>query len=647
LLAGSSPLASPLLLRQSPDRGSAAKTPSFKLPEDSKQLSDSSSIHQTSTPSIANNSSSKRVVWNGEDVIRDSGDDSDDSLEELEDLVRLVRPLIPTKRVHIDPTLLPTTKDKSKVDVGEERRKSARFSGKKPSTWASSKASVKKTPPRFSLAALVKQSQELRASEARVAEINKRLAEDGNMSRTSNHSRLDVNETVLTSLLVTGRDDDGETNAKRTMQAIQRTEALDHVYVWHFFGEQSHPSHAKFPRQCLPQASWSGVLKGSSKRESAFRSGFVARIASRTSLPLELQQWMFDELCVETRVDLLQAYVQSLEASTKHSKQFVTAEELANLFARLGARVVALSPQTAIVPDRQLLKERISPISPNVRWVVDLLGRIAPSLSDDTKEFAIQLLIRTSFDGAVLASGHLRVQIEQALLALISSLSERDADNILHRISSTLFQTVNSPILRWRLVTSIPFTTHRTHLFRRRLAFAFALDNPRHLEATMSNEAMTAHAVLHLKSASVYKITQDTDYHVIAALLKTLDIGIDCGFSDLAFLPRGSPATLGVESVAAKELESNFNSHVDMLTTAFRDVESGIVAGGASHISRLEVKGTAQRAADRLHLAVRTRPAQAKDWYAKGSEESEDFMKRWIESGPVAGSERMDGHTDG
>jgi hypothetical protein len=586
-------------------------------------------------------------VWNGEDVIRDSGDDSDDSLEELEDLIRPVKPLIPTKRVLIDPTLPPTTNGRSKVDLGEGRRKSARFSGTKPSTSVSSKASVKKIPPRFSLASLVKQSQRGRASEARVAEINKKLAEDGNTSRTSNHNRLDVDESVLTSLLVTGRDDDSETSAKRTMQAIQRTEALDHDYVWHFFGEQSPPSHAKFPRKCLPQASWSGVLKGASKRESAFRSGFVTRIASRTRLPPELRQWMFDELSVESRGDLLQAYVQSLEASTKHSKQFITAEELANLFARLGARVVALSPQTAIIPDRQLLKEPILPIPPNIRWVVDLLRRIAPSLSDETTEFAIQLLIRTSFDGAVLASGHLRVHIEQALLALISSLSERDADNILHRISSTLFETVNSPVLRWRLVSSLPFTTRRTHLFRRRLALAFALNHPRHLEAKMSNEAMTAHAVLHLKTASVYKINQDTDYHVIAALLKNLDIGIDCGFSDLAFLSRGSPPTPGAESVSAKELEIKFNSDIDMLAAAFRDVESGIVAGGASHISRLEVKGTAQRAADRLHLAVRTRPAQAKDWYAKGSEESDDFMKRWIGSGPVAGAERRDGHKEG
>jgi hypothetical protein len=594
-------------------------------------------------------SSSKRVVWNGEDVIRGSDDDSDDSLEELEDLLRPTKPLIPTKRVHIDLTLPPTTNSKSKVDLGEDPRKSARLiTSITPSTWASSNAPVKKYRPRFSLAALVKQNQEARASEARVAEINKKLAEDGTASRTSNHSRLDVNESVLTSLLETGHEDDeGETKARRTMQAIHRTEALDHDYVWHFFDEQSPISHAKFPRDCLPQASWSGVLKGSPKRESAFSSGFVARIASRASLPPEFLQWMFDELCVETRGDLLQAYVQSLEASTKHSKQFITAEELASLFARLGARVVALSPQTAVVPDRQLLKEPIPRISPNIRWVVDLLSRIAQSLSDETKEFAIQLLIRTSFDGAVLASGHLRMQIEDALLALISSLPERDADDILHRISSTLFETVNSPILRWRLVTSMPFTTHRTHLFRRRLALAFALDTPRHLKATMSNEAMTAHAVLHLKSASVYKVTQDTDYHIIAALLKTLDIGLDCGFSNLAFLSSGPPPPIPtVESVAAKELENKFNSHIDTMASAFRDVESRIVAGGASHISRLEAKGTAQRAADRLHLAVRTKPAKAKDWYAKGSEESDGFMKRWVGSGAIAAAEKTDEDED-
>ena len=296
------------------------------------------------------------------------------------------------------------------------------------------------------------------------------------------------------------------------MQAIQRTEALDSETVWHFFDEYvQSPPHAEFPLQCFPQACWSAVLNASSKRDSAFRSGFVARIASRNALPPELLRWMLDEICVEVRADLVHAYLNALEASTKHSKttiaSIMTPEELCNLFSRLGARAVTINPYIAVVPDQQPVKSNTRKICPNIRWAIDLLRRVSSSLSEEAIEFAIQLVIRSSFDDTVLATGSLRIQIEDTLTALISSLTDSKALEILSGVSSNLFETIKSPILRYRLITSLPFSTPRTHLFRRRLAVAFVLDTPRHLNASMSNEAMTAHTVLHLKESSVYRIT--------------------------------------------------------------------------------------------------------------------------------------------
>ena len=86
-----------------------------------------------------------------------------------------------------------------------------------------------------------------------------------------------------------------------------------------------------------------------------------------------------------------------------------------------------------------------------------------------------------------------------------------------------------------------------------------------------------------------------------------LDVGIDAGFSDLAFLAHTSP-----EGRQAKESEAAFNASVDLLSSAVRDIQSRIIAGGASHISRLEAKGTADRVAQRLDSAVRTELVRGK-----------------------------------
>ena len=132
--------------------------------------------------------SSKRAVWNGQDVIRNSDDDTDDSLEELEDLLRPSKPIIPAKRGHVD-TIATSATCKGKSDLGEERRTSLRLNSTVTPSWSSSSKPIEKKKPRFSLAKLVKQSKEAQASEARVAEINAKLQEDGTVSRASGKSR--------------------------------------------------------------------------------------------------------------------------------------------------------------------------------------------------------------------------------------------------------------------------------------------------------------------------------------------------------------------------------------------------------------------------------------------------------------------------
>jgi hypothetical protein len=203
----------------------------------------------------------------------------------------------------------------------------------------------------------------------------------------------------------------------------------------------------------------------------------------------------------------------------------------------------------------------------------------------------------------------------------------------LDRISNTLFDTIKSPILRHNLISSLPHTAPRTHLFRRRLALAFALDTPRHLNASMSNPALTAHVLLHLSNHPVYQMTNKSDYVVLGATIKTLDVGIDCGFSDFSFLQE--PETEDQETRQLRKKQgAEFNTGIDMMVSQVKTITSRIVAGGAKHMVRLEAKAAAERLAQRLEFAVRTTEKKRKDWYGEDEDSvRREFMENWVEKG--------------
>lgn len=248
-------------------------------------------------------------------------------------------------------------------------------------------------------------------------------------------------------------------------------------------------------------------------------------------------------------------------------------------------------------------------------------------------------MIRASFDSTILLRGDIRNKIEDALTQLVSTILDANVEETLRRISTSLFETISSPVLRHQLITSLPYSTPRTHLFRRRLALAFALNSFKRLSSDMTNPALTHHIILCLQKSSTYTISPTTDYTKLRAALNMLDIGIDVGFSDFSFLHKSSPTEKPSASLTdgrvvkeVNEEERKFNTDVDFIVKELREIMARVVDTGATHMRRTEAKGALERLVQRLEYSVRTKPKAARDWFRDGREGTENkaLMESWV-----------------
>jgi hypothetical protein len=282
-------------------------------------------------------------------------------------------------------------------------------------------------------------------------------------------------------------------------------------------------------------------------------------------------------------------------------------------------------------------------------------------LPASTRDLAIHLLIRSSFDDSIIEDVKTGIQINIALNNLLLSipiLEEKETVGLcdlkstnnpansyqLHRISKTLFETVSSPTLRSQLVISLPCHSRRAHLFRRQLALAFALNSSRRLTSDVANPALTNHVLVSLTQSPTFTISSDTDYLTLNATLRMLDVALDAGFSDFAFLSKSSTCTATevqtnerpvIKQVNEKEIE--FNAGVDMIVKRIREIMAKVVDTGASHMRRTEAKSTADRMVHRVEASVRTKPKAARDWFSDGREDtvSKAFMESFVGKGKL------------
>ncbi|KAK3654667.1 hypothetical protein LTR56_003940 [Elasticomyces elasticus] len=210
--------------------------------------------------------------------------------------------------------------------------------------------------------------------------------------------------------------------------------------------------------------------------------------------------------------------------------------------------------------------------------------------------------------------------IQDSIEGLLEDLEQPDLDNVCQFVNVRILPTGRKPnTLLCRLAASLPASTGNAHYLRRRLALHFIDASQSTLPATSEMwNSIIAERVL---TAPEYAISNSTDYALLLALISNIDLAIDAGFSDFAFVTHAKPiAAEGVVQApvsslfkhkhAAKKVpkeEKRFNVHIDLLIKALNWKASQVKNAGAAHMTRMQVKDALCILVVRLECVVRTR----------------------------------------
>lgn len=185
-----------------------------------------------------------------------------------------------------------------------------------------------------------------------------------------------------------------------------------------------------------------------------------------------------------------------------------------------------------------------------------------------------------------------------------------------------VFSRIQDSHFQLQAIRSIPATSSRLCLFRRRLALAFFFGNEDYL-TRQRDRLLRFSSIRKRLRCQVFTINNETDYSFLKAAIGLLDIGLDDG--DPPLTPN-------------KEDEHDFDHNVDLLSEQVDAIWTSITDSGASHMNRTEAKNSLDAFIRRLKHAVRLRPTAKisvfgesvfdQDQLAKGSE----FMNRFLES---------------
>ena len=210
---------------------------------------------------------SQRIVKDGKEVVISSDGEDTDSISSLDDPASLFAPI--------------SKKPKSVLGT------------------VATKTGLKKitSPKKYkhTIDSLVYDAVDDNEIEANVARVKAKFTQnspDGNDSTSG--VKKGLNEGVLTSAL--GDDNDDGIGLQRLLDAVRRTEALDHDRAWRFFdGTQKLPSAPEFPRHLFTGGTYlDEFLAVPETRERLFMSGEFTQMAlSKGLLPDELIMWTF------------------------------------------------------------------------------------------------------------------------------------------------------------------------------------------------------------------------------------------------------------------------------------------------------------------------------------------------------------------
>ncbi|KAJ5638192.1 hypothetical protein N7490_008071 [Penicillium lividum] len=444
-----------------------------------------------------------------------------------------------------------------------------------------------------------------------------------------------IHENMLKSALGEKENGDDGIGVQRLLDAVRRTEALDLDKTWRFLDQtQVAPIPVEFPKDRFAPDSHLAALREPESRERAFQSGVLEFAASLQRLPDELILWLFRSMPFEPREELRHAYVRVLTIAPQQPdgariKSLIHPDHIDELFRPLRVKPAALDFSKAIVEDshdqsyqQSALKDRTILLS-----VFDLLREAAKLFANDTRERAIQILLRITLDTSLAEDYMIRSELQSCIGALFQSVPASNAEQTEHRICKTVYDTFREPQFQSRMLQNILPTTMWISLLRYRLAVAFLLRNDAPLREPIQDVLDLGRLTHFLASderfqVKAYKARGDYDYGELTANAILLDIAINTALSDLNY--------------QGEDTDKRFNEAIDILAAQIKRTFSSIEDTGASHLKRMLAKETLESVHYRMLYSVRSKPPPKKSAFKSFAKQtngtiSSHFKPRTIE----------------
>lgn len=599
---------------------------------------------------MSSQSSSRRIVKNGVQAVTnsDSASMSSSSEDELVDLESFA----PRKKRRSSP--LPEDSKNDIASHSRSTRTSTRLSGeqaeKRPKDSWQPLGPPPKTTYKYSLANMAKQSAKDAASEAKIARAEAEMQEAERLEKQRNQLFSSSVETKSMMAKEFAQDSEEE---ERMVIAMERTEVLRGEEKFHFFcGEGDERIELDFPTAELSTLGLDWVQDGSAWQH-ACTSGFLATVASQKGLPQRLVTWIHNKIFYEPSEELCEGYVAIFDALVRSE------HDLPNLHFSLsetyaGQTVRDAADDTTIDGDTSLPS--------NLQHALTTMAVLASHIGPVNQACTLAELILLNNDENVRNDVEMQLHIERAMHSILESHASTEDREVVFRETTRqiLHASSISRHLLSRAIASLPATILPLHQLRRKLALHILLDGPIDEDIDVTDHSIGVRLLLRLKKHASFQISESTDYSTLHSLIDLLDISIDVGFSDFAFLSHESQAQhkaapkslFGHTTTTSSPAEISFNAQIDDMVSHLRLMSSKIRDAGTSHLKRTEAKSALERLIVRLEASVRTKPRPRKGVFDRPGALSAGALDGYLmrvgsENGAAGVNSRGSGSGDG
>ncbi|KAE9380179.1 hypothetical protein N431DRAFT_539854 [Stipitochalara longipes BDJ] len=547
---------------------------------------------------ISSNTSSDRVIQNSDD----EGEDSDSSLEDLSALLA--------------------------AKSSEVRAKQA-MNGNTPSTPVASRHQTSSvnfhvsplpllSKYKFDLKSLVSRAEDHEAIEASSKRVKAMMAskDDDEDTEMSDHAAelAKFPHGALLGSVVAGRDD---LEAHKVSRAIMRTEAAVTEKYWYFFDTHSkppkQPERTPFPIRAVPD-NWKKELVDPKTRYHTFVSGFAENMVTfGKKLPDELFLWVLDEACLEGNDPLRSSYQDIIKESTEQVRRLIDPVLVRKIFLTLGGSSIGTDITQKVVP-----VSRLGDPYPRRDWarllsIIKLFGAVSKSLQQNARTVITCMLLRMSVDHVVYENVDLLDSLQVTLRSLCKYTPGDDWGTCCQEVCKALFECIDPPTLRLKIVDSISSITPRTHDLRRRLAMCFYFDDLSYAR-DHSHSMINLDAFIKRLDDPEFETNAQTDYRELTALILLLDIAVDDGRS--INLDLSDPA-----------VEKEFDEAIEDFGATIKDIMRTIGNPGAAFISRIEAKEVLELVSQRVSDTLRSRPKPKQTWFDKAQGKPQEDLE--------------------